>query len=235
MKRVFKNIILSAIKPFERRGLVLSRRDKNIPKSVLRTIQSCSKKSFCKFSHFEMAWRAIRYIESSGIEGDVVLCGVATGGLAKSMIDWLDFSSKTLWLYDTFDGGTLPGKEDGNFERKHGELAKKKMSTSYEEVKSYVEYDSWVDTRWVVGDILQTIPAQVPEKISLLYLDTDYYETTKHELIHLEPLVANKGIIIFDDYFLYEGTRKAVAEYYQDKKMPFIIPIDELGAVCIKA
>ena len=59
-----------------------------------------------------------------------------------------------------------------------------------------------------------TIPKIVPNKICLLILDTDYYESTKYELKHLYPLVEKGGIIVIDDYGTWNGVKKAVDEYF---------------------
>ena len=49
-----------------------------------------------------------------------------------------------------------------------------------------------------------------------MILDTDYYDSTKHELQHLYPLVEKGGIIIIDDYGTWSGVKKAVDEYFDN-------------------
>ena len=63
------------------------------------------------------------------------------------------------------------------------------------------------------GLVQDTIPAQAPERIALLRLDTDWYESTRHELTHLYERVTPGGVIIIDDYDWWEGSRKAVDEF----------------------
>ena len=60
-----------------------------------------------------------------------------------------------------------------------------------------------------------TIPQTIPDQIALLRLDTDWYESTKHELIHLYPLLAPGGVLILDDYGYWAGARKAVDEFFE--------------------
>ena len=67
---------------------------------------------------------------------------------------------------------------------------------------------------FIKGLVENTIPKTIPNKISLLILDTDYYTSTKHELQHLYPLVEKGGIIIIDDYGTWSGVKKAVDEYF---------------------
>ena len=70
---------------------------------------------------------------------------------------------------------------------------------------------------FIKGMVEDTIPKTIPNEISLLILDTDYYRSTKHELINLYPLVVSGGIIIIDDYGTWAGVKKAVDEFFIDK------------------
>ena len=65
-----------------------------------------------------------------------------------------------------------------------------------------------------MGDVAQTLKTYRPEKIALLRLDTDWYESTKIELEVLYPLLVPGGILIIDDYGHFTGARKAVDEYF---------------------
>ena len=81
----------------------------------------------------------------------------------------------------------------------------------------------------------ETIPKLIPERIALLRLDTDWYESTKHELEYLYPLLAPGGILIIDDYGHWDGCRKAVDEYFSTlKKKPLLIRLDYTGRLAIK-
>jgi len=75
----------------------------------------------------------------------------------------------------------------------------------------------------------------MPGKIALLRLDTDWYESTAHELKHLYPLLVPGGVIIIDDYGHWEGARKAVDEYITAEKLPLLLNrIDYTGRIGIK-
>jgi hypothetical protein len=82
----------------------------------------------------------------------------------------------------------------------------------------------------------QTIPASSPRgAIALLRLDTDWYESTKHELLHLFPLLERGGILIIDDYGHWQGARRAVDEYLS--QLPhsyFLHRIDYTGRLIVK-
>ena len=76
---------------------------------------------------------------------------------------------------------------------------------------------------FIKGKVEDTIPEQSPEKIALLRLDTDWYESTKHELIHLFPRLAIGGVIIIDDYGHWQGARKAVDEYLAEHQIALML------------
>ena len=120
-------------------------------------------------------------------------------------------TSRFIWLYDTFSGMPEPGDKDVNYRgdvamnqwlagRKDGynqwcyanlETVQMNMaSTCYPEKK----------IRFVKGMVGQTIPAEIPDKIALLRLDTDWYASTKHELENLYPLLCEGGVLIIDDW-----------------------------------
>jgi len=55
----------------------------------------------------------------------------------------------------------------------------------------------------------------IPKSISILRLDTDWYESTKHELKHLYPLLSKSGVLMIDDYGTWSGAKKAVDEFFE--------------------
>jgi len=75
----------------------------------------------------------------------------------------------------------------------------------------------------VKGKVEDTLPDNAPQNISLLRLDTDWYKSTKHELIHLFPRLSKGGVIIIDDYGTFQGAKKAVDEYLTENKIPLFL------------
>ena len=73
----------------------------------------------------------------------------------------------------------------------------------------------------------------IPEKISFLRLDTDFYESTKIELETFYPRLSKKGVLIIDDYGDFPGCRKAVDEYFLNKNV-LMIGVDKSCRVIIK-
>jgi hypothetical protein len=89
--------------------------------------------------------------------------------------------------------------------------------------------------RCVKGRVETTLPQQLPERIALLRLDTDWYESTKHELIHGWPRVSPGGVILIDDYGFWRGARQAVDEYLTETGASLLLNrIDETGRIGVK-
>jgi hypothetical protein len=85
----------------------------------------------------------------------------------------------------------------------------------------------------IKGKVEDTIPGTLPRGLSILRLDTDWYESTRHELIHLYPLLHPKGVLIIDDYGDWQGAKKAVDEYFKESEI-FLHRIDRTGRIAIK-
>ena len=87
----------------------------------------------------------------------------------------------------------------------------------------------------VRGKVEQTLPEFAPERIALLRLDTDWYESTRHELQHLYPRVTAGGIVLIDDYGYWRGARRAVDEYLKTlQRRPLLTRVDSTGRLLIK-
>jgi hypothetical protein len=87
----------------------------------------------------------------------------------------------------------------------------------------------------VQGKVEETIPGRMPEEIALLRLDTDWYESTYHELVHLFPRLVRGGILILDDYGQWGGVRDAVDRYLREYEVPLLLNrIDYAGRLAIK-
>ena len=77
-------------------------------------------------------------------------------------------------------------------------------------------------------------PKNLPDKISILRLDTDFYESTKIELEILYTKLVPGGFLIIDDYGHFKGCRKAVDEYFKDD-LPYLHYVDYSCRVIIKS
>lgn len=194
--------------------------------------------------------RSIEYLIENNIEGDIVECGVWRGGsmmlVAKKLVE-LKSINKKLFLFDTFEGMSEPGEDDVAWDKI---TAEEKLNNSdkyeganvwcystLEEVKQNLSKCGYPNDRicYVKGKVEDTLPYPEINKISLLRLDTDWYESTKHELQHLFDKLVFGGILIIDDYGHWEGAKKAVDEFIKEKKLTlFLNRIDYTGRLAIK-
>lgn len=193
---------------------------------------------------------AIKYVEKNNIEGDIVECGVWKGGSMMAVAETLHFlnsGERELYLYDTFEGMSAPTEKDKTFNGEKAETLLNKdtdkannltwaygaLETVKEGMKSTLYPQEKI--KYIKGKVEDTIPAILPKKIALLRLDTDWYESTRHELIHLFPLLNKDGVLILDDYGHWQGARKAVDEYFEMNTSKILLNrIDETGRIAIK-
>jgi hypothetical protein len=194
--------------------------------------------------------RAIEYIVQNDIPGAIVECGVWRGGsmmvAAKTLLG-LGRTDRDLYLFDTFEGMPEPTDVDISVERlrapehfremKRQGVGSEWCCASLEDVRENL-YSTGYDRErihFVKGMVEETVPACAPAEIALLRLDTDFYESTRHELTHLFPLVSRGGVLIVDDYGYWEGAKKAVDEFISANKLCLLLHrIDESARVGVK-
>lgn len=188
---------------------------------------------------------AVRYVTASEVPGAIVECGVWKGGsmmvVAHTLLD-LGRSDIDLYLFDTFEGMVEPTERDADWrgmradallaeepDREGSFIWARARLDQVEAAMRSVSYPN-ARTHLVKGRVEETIPAQAPDKIALLRLDTDWYESTKHELVHLYPRLAPGGVLIIDDYGWWRGAGEATDEYFRENaSAPFLVRIDDGG------
>lgn len=200
---------------------------------------------------------AVRYVVARDIPGAFAECGVWRGGSVIAMIlalQELGRDDRDIYMYDTFEGMTAPGEQDTspidqsgmeyfaavegtddrpwpylfNPEIFNEEMTRKTvLETGYPEARLH----------FVRGPVEETIPDHSPpDEIAILRLDTDFYESTLHELVHLYPRVATGGVVIIDDYGHWAGSKQAVDEYFAgDAPLPMLSRIDYSGRIGVKS
>ncbi|ODS63091.1 MAG: hypothetical protein ABS41_07940 [Arenimonas sp. SCN 70-307] len=193
---------------------------------------------------------AVAYIHRAGVPGDFVECGVWRGGQSMAAILTLQRlgGARDIHLFDTFEGMTPPDDVDVDFTGKPASSVHQKLAVrakgerwceaSQEEVRENIGSLGYPMERvhfWR-GDVRDTIPEAAPEQVAFLRLDTDWYESTLHELEHLYPRVPKGGVVTVDDYGHWQGARKATDEYLgRSGAMPLLYRIDYTGRQWVKA
>ena len=195
--------------------------------------------------------QAVSYISREGIPGDLAECGVWRGGSIMAIalrLKEMGVTDRQIWLYDTFEGMTEPTAED--VESDSGRHAKDLLDTTavgdgnnvwayspIEDVRHNVISTNYPSElmRFVAGDVAITLHQEVPSRVSLLRIDTDWYESTKAAMEVLYPRLSLGGVCILDDYGHWEGARQAVDEYFANSdSRPLMHPIDYSGRIFIK-
>ena len=194
--------------------------------------------------------QAVQHIVSAKIDGDFVECGVWKGGsmmAAALTLKALNSMNRRLYLYDTFDGMSAPTAVDVSHDNRPAVqcLAENPKDENnhfwayspIESVRSNMCATGYPEQLmfFVKGKVEDTIPATLPDKIAMLRLDTDWYESTRHELKHLYPRLVPGGVLIIDDYGFWKGARKAVDEFLETlQPQPILRTIDETGRFLFK-
>ncbi|HEY6816349.1 MAG TPA: TylF/MycF/NovP-related O-methyltransferase [Croceibacterium sp.] len=192
--------------------------------------------------------QAVKYVEQRGIPGDIVELGVWRGGQSMTAALTLERvgGNRRLWLYDTFAGMPEPGEHD--FKAATGESAMAQWNktqdgkgfsqwccASLEDVQANLGSTGHRDVRYVQGMVEDTLrePANLPDQIAILRLDTDWYESTKAELDILYPRLSPGGVLIIDDYGSWGGAKKATDEYFAQQAI-FLHRIDHTARLMIR-
>lgn len=192
---------------------------------------------------------SVQYVVKHDIPGDIVECGVWKGGSMMAVALTLrqcDVEHRRLHLFDTFEGMPPPGPNDVEFrgESASNILAREEKLTStvwaispLDEVKRNLKSTGYPESKlvFVKGLVEVTLPAYAPDRISILRLDTDWYESTYHELVHLYPRLSVGGVLIIDDYGHWAGARRAVDQYVSENRVRLLLNrIDYTGRICVK-
>ncbi len=184
-------------------------------------------------------YQAILNSKINNLEGDFVECGVWRGGniLLYSLTNSFFNLDKNIYAFDTFDGMTSPEGIDLNYQGHSASNAMKKSKkkeneinihcfSSMETVKNNIlRHSNISNIKFVKGPVEQTFLKEenLPKKISVLRLDTDFYSSTKIELEILYPRLVSGGVLIIDDYGYWRGARQAVDEYFGDQKWLHVV------------
>jgi hypothetical protein len=194
---------------------------------------------------------AVRYVISSDIKGDFVECGVYKGGSMMAMALTLlskGIKDRELYFFDTFEGMPAPGERDvddvfGNSVNEEfskwriSDVSSTWVNAPMEKVKAAMASTGYPMERmhFIKGMVEDTLPSQAPNTVALLRLDTDWYQSTFHEMAHLYPRLSVGGVTIIDDYGHFKGAKDAVDDYFRGAGLkPFLHRIDYSGRLVIK-
>jgi O-methyltransferase len=196
-------------------------------------------------------YAACMHVVDAGLPGSFVECGVWKGGssmLIASCLKHRGVTDRDLYLYDTFEGMSVPEDVDRSHtgEPAEGTFASLRRSADtsdwcyspLDEVKRNMASTGYPAERihYIKGKVEDSLPDHSPQgPIALLRLDTDWYASTRQELLHLYPALVHNGVLIIDDFGHWEGAKKAVMEYFRENRVNLLLNrIDYTGRIGIK-
>jgi O-methyltransferase len=171
---------------------------------------------------FYNIYNSIKYVVEHNIPGDFVECGVWLGG--ASLFAGLAFRhfgqpNRKVHLYDTFYGFPV-GSRDVRLGK---EVGGPQFDNFRQAVEDNLNREGLTDYIIKEGSVEQTLLQDIPASISVLRLDTDFYPSTKVEMEILYPVLSPRGVLIIDDYGLYQGSRQAFDEYMEKRNMSLLL------------
>lgn len=164
----------------------------------------------------------IKLISSfSNVEGCIVECGVWRGGMSAGMGEL--FPNRKVLLFDSFEG--LPDAQEIDGIAALNWQKNVNGPSYYDNCKAEIDVAekammlSGNQFELIKGWFNQTLPNyKLVEKIAVLRLDADWYDSTMDCLENLYPKVEKGGVVIFDDYYTWDGCSRALHDYLSQIK-----------------
>jgi hypothetical protein len=224
---------------------------KDIEPRFQESFQRCKAFTMTSVERLYSLYKSVEYLVDASIPGDLAECGVWRGGSCMMMARALLASGscdRRILLFDTFEGHPEPDPERdidlwGNsghdeWRRETSDGAVKGWGlASLDEVRENMQSTGYPGDKlaYIKGAVEETVPVNIPDRLGLLRLDTDWYESTRVALVHLYPRLVPGGVLILDDYGHYQGQRQAVDEYFAAKRhRPLLHRIDYSCRVAVK-
>lgn len=249
---MFKKTIRQILQKYGYDIVKINGRDnyEDMESDFIECYQKCSPYTLTSIERMYALYKSLQYVINNNIEGDMVECGAWRGGSAMLMayaLKKFNAEDRKIYIYDTFEGMSAPSNFDMDqqgasaAELLESQKGDKENSVwclaSIDDVQHNMNQTGYPkeNIQFIKGRVEDTIPGSIPDKISLLRLDTDWYESTRHELFHLYPVLAKRGVLILDDYGHWQGARKAIDEYFSGVNKNILLHrIDYTGRICIK-
>jgi hypothetical protein len=162
-----------------------------------------------------------------GVPGDLIETGVWRGGTTifmRAILKAYGVTNRRVWVADSFQGLPEPD-EERHPEEAHAHKSKimtdeyKHFAVSAEDVRAnFRRYDLLDEqVRFLEGWFKDTLPTAPVEKLAVIRLDGDYYDSTMDALTSLYPKLSPGGYVIIDDYGedLWTKCRQAVDDFRQ--------------------
>lgn len=251
---MFKKLVLSSFKKLGYRleKVSLDRvSDIHSDEEFMKIYSICHPFTMTSIERMYALYNATNFVLDNNIQGEFVEAGVWKGGssmIIASVLFKRGVKNRMLYMYDTYEGMNTPTDIDKDFSGNDAMLEFSKQQKGEDE--SYWCYSSLNEVKenlsktgldpnqivFIKGKVEDTIPGTIPKnRIALLRLDTDWYESTNHEMEHLYPLLSSGGVLLIDDFGHWQGAKKAILEYFENNQISMLLNrIDYTGRIGIK-
>ncbi|HYM33215.1 MAG TPA: TylF/MycF family methyltransferase [Candidatus Cybelea sp.] len=183
---------------------------------------------------------AVEHVLKNSVPGDLIETGVWRGGACiymRAILKAYGIDDRTVWVADSFEGLPLPDPERYPADRGDAHHKYPELAISLEEVQAnFAKYGLLDDqVRFLKGWFKDTLPTAPIEKLAILRLDGDMYESTMDALTALYEKVSPGGVIIVDDFGVIPACRQAIHDFRNARRIDAPIqPIDGVGIYWIK-
>jgi O-methyltransferase len=168
--------------------------------------------------------RLTENVVSHNIPGDLIETGIWRGGACiymRAILKAYGITDRVVWCADSFEG--LPAPDPDLFPQDAGDThhSYELLKISLEEVKSnFAKYDLLDEqVKFLKGWFKDTLPDASIERLSILRLDADMYQSTTEGLIYLYDKVSPGGYVIIDDYGALQACRAAVHDFRKQRNI----------------
>jgi asparagine synthase (glutamine-hydrolysing) len=174
----------------------------------------------------------VERIEKHRRSGILIEAGCALGGSAI-VIATAKLKARPFYVYDVFGMIPAPSDQDGVDVHERYKVIKSGQSKGIKGDKYYGYEENLLDkvtenfrrhgvpaeanNIYLVKGLFQET-LHVNEPVALAHLDGDWYESVMTCLQRIEPHLVRGGVLVIDDYDDWSGCRKAVDEYFRDKR-----------------
>ena len=191
-----------------------------------------------RFTNIE---QLILHIVEDQVEGDLIETGVWRGGAViymRAILKILNVTNRNVWVADSFEGLPTPDKDKNPLEAETSEVIKL-MYQNFEagllEVKNNFQRFDLLDdqVKWLKGWFKDTLPGAPIQKLAMIRLDGDYYDSTMDSLTNLYDKLSVGGFVIVDDYGedTWTDCRRAIHDFRLRQNITdIIVPVD---SVCV--
>jgi O-methyltransferase/8-demethyl-8-(2,3-dimethoxy-alpha-L-rhamnosyl)tetracenomycin-C 4'-O-methyltransferase len=179
--------------------------------------------------------RAAEFVIERGVPGDFIETGVWRGGaciLMRAVLAAYGVTDRRVWVADSFQG--LPPPDAGQYPKDAGNMLHvfDQLAVSADSVRAHFARYGLLDdqVQFLEGWFRDTLPTAPIDRLAILRLDGDLYESTMDALVALYDKVSPGGIVIVDDYGILESCRAAVTDFRSQRGVTeAIYRIDDSG------